>query len=373
MDENKTSSNLEIDFQRNIHSILGLPFDALEMKEAVMRVCYAIDMQNRCFISTPNVNFLIGTQTDYAFRQSVINSDLCLVDGMPLIWIARLLKIPIKERLAGSGLVESLMCSEHRVAKPVKVFFFGGMDGVAKLACEMLNKKKYGISCVGSLNPGFGSVESMSKPEIIEQINQSGAEFVIASLGAKKGQEWIDRNRHHLKAPVISHLGAVVNFVSGTIDRAPKAWQRSGLEWLWRIKEEPALCSRYFRDGLILFKLLLTRVLPYAFLIRLNKGLISSAPTFSIAISKSEGKKIVSIKGTVTSGQLQVLRHLFVTLVPGVERICIKLEETAYIDPSFCGLVLVLYKHVGDRLSLVPGSKLIRNVLIFNGLDFLLK
>lgn len=373
MDGSNWNLVIEKDFQRKVYSVLGLPFDALVMSEAVACVQFSIDEQQSCFISTPNLNFLKTSQSDTLFRKSVINSDLSLADGMPLIWIARLLRIPLIERVPGSGLIEALMCSGPKGGNPVKVFLFGGEDGVADLACEKLDKNPCGICCAGSLNPGFGSVEEMSEPGIIECINKSDADFVIVSLGAQKGQEWIERNRHQLDAPVISHLGAVVNFLAGTVDRAPVSWQRFGLEWLWRIKEEPTLWKRYFSDGLAFLKLLCYQVLPYALLICRKQRLISTAPPFSIDVMKSGAKTTLSINGLVTSEHVQSVRDLFMELVPGEGEICIELADTAIIDASFCGLVMILYKHVGERLSLVSDSGLIRKELVFNKLDFLLE
>ena len=306
----------EADIHRRVYSILGLPFDALSMDEVVARLYSAIDTKQKCFVSTPNLNFLAASQTQLVFWQSVINSDLSLADGMPLIWIARLLGIPLKERLAGSGLIEVLMHSRQRAPNPLKVYFFGGMDGVADLACQKVAEKSVGLRCVGSLSPGFGSIEEISEPSIIEGINNSGAQFIIVSLGAEKGQRWIEHNRHRLDAPVISHLGAVVNFIAGTVDRAPLFWQRTGLEWLWRVKQEPALWKRYFFDGLIFLKLIFTRVLPYAFLISRNQNLVRSAPPFSMDVHKSKGRYIITLKGAVMSGRLQCCGTCWLQLYP---------------------------------------------------------
>ena len=243
------------DLDRNVWSLLGLPFDAVTMDETIGRIHHAVRTREKCFISTPNLNFLIASQKDSDFRDSVINSDLSVADGKPIIWMARLLNIPLPERVAGSDIIERLI--ENREGnKPIQVFFFGGLDGVAEQACEKLNAQGKGLQCAGFHNPGFGTVEEMSTSNIIDTINQSGADFVIVSLGAKKGQAWIQANKEKLEAPVISHLGAVVNFISGTVKRAPKILQRSGLEWVWRIKEEPALWWRYWNDGIALIRLL---------------------------------------------------------------------------------------------------------------------
>ena len=248
------------DLDRNVWCLLGLPFDAVTMDETIERIHHAVRTREKCFISTPNLNFLIASQKDSEFRDSVINSDLSVADGKPIIWMARLLNIPLPERVAGSDIIERLIENKEG-HKPIKVFFFGGQDGVAEQACDKLNAQGKGLQCVGFYNPGFGSIEEMSTSNIIDTINQSGADFVIVSLGAKKGQAWIQANKEKLEAPVISHLGAVVNFIAGTVKRSPKLMQKLGLEWVWRIKEEPSLWKRYFMDGVGLIKLFITRVL----------------------------------------------------------------------------------------------------------------
>ena len=228
--------------------LLGLPFDAVTLDQACDRVFEAIEKRQRCFISTPNLNFVINARRDPDFAKSVFLSDLNLADGMPLVWAARWLKIPIPERVAGSSLFDELI-KKSNPNTPLRVFFFGGDPGVAEKASEVLNNRPDAVVCCGYHDPGRGDIASMSTPEVIEKINAANADFLVVSLGAKKGQAWILHNLEKLNVPVVSHLGAVVNFVAGTVKRAPKIWQKLGLEWLWRIVEEPYLWKRYASDG----------------------------------------------------------------------------------------------------------------------------
>ncbi len=244
--------------------LLGLPLDAVTMDETVQRVREAARTRQRLFLSTPNLNFLIGCRHDAAFRQSVIDSDMSVADGMPLVWLSRLLGTPLPERVTGSGLFERLRSDPLPAGEaPLKVYFFGGAPGVAQAASQQLNAMGGGLVCVGHESPGFGSIEDMSSAETLARIDASGADFLVVALGAAKGQAWIQRNRARLQVPVLSHLGAVINFAAGTVSRAPAWMQKTGLEWLWRIKEEPALWRRYWRDG----KALLT-LLPHALWLR---------------------------------------------------------------------------------------------------------
>jgi len=362
------------DFNRKVCSILGLPFDAVDMQAAYKKIYRAVDAKTPFYVSTPNLNFLIASQSDKDFRQSIINSDMSLADGMPLIWVAKLLRIPLKERVSGSGLFEAMMGDQTRAKQPVKAFFLGGMDGVAAQACERLNSNHdAGVICAGSLNPGFGSIEEMSQGHIIDTINRSGAEFVIVSLGARNGQAWIEHNRKRLDAPVISNLGAVVNFIAGTVTRAPRLWQRLGMEWLWRIKEEPALWRRYYSDGLVFLKLMITRVLPYALIIHFNKNKREANRSVSIKVEEKPGKTIIAIEGMVVEENLQPVRDAFAKIAQKPESIIIDLSQVEYADPFFIGLLLVLYKHLGDRQKITGCSPLVRRIFYYNSAGFLLK
>ncbi|MCG9047581.1 WecB/TagA/CpsF family glycosyltransferase [Laribacter hongkongensis] len=249
------------DAESRVIGLAGVPLDMVTMAGAVARVRDAVRLRQRLLVSTPNLNFLIACQRDAVFRQSVIDSDLSLADGMPLVWMSRWLASPLPERVTGSGLFEALRQPVPGVP-PVRVYFFGGPPGIAAAAVRQVNAVSGGVHCVGHADPGFGSLDDMSSAGLLADINASGADFLIVALGAAKGQAWIQRNAAALQVPVISHLGAVVNFAAGTVRRAPAWVQRSGLEWLWRIKEEPALWRRYWRDSVALVRLAIMQVLP---------------------------------------------------------------------------------------------------------------
>jgi len=289
------------DFHRPVHCILGLPFDALTMAQAQAALSDAIRRPRRCFLSTPNLNFLIGCLGDAAFRDSVIRSDLSVADGMPIIWIARALGVPVRERVAGSTLFERLRAPG---ADPVTVFFFGGPEGVARRAADALNAEHGAMRCVGARSPGFGSIADMSSPALIDEINQARPDFLVVALGAKRGQAWIEHNLARLQAPLVSHLGAVVNFVAGTVARAPERLGGLGLEWLWRIKEEPALWRRYLEDGFALLKLLLTRVLPGAWTAARLRKAGARRPAPELALALEDGRLPHHAQGALARGKL---------------------------------------------------------------------
>jgi N-acetylglucosaminyldiphosphoundecaprenol N-acetyl-beta-D-mannosaminyltransferase len=353
--------------------LLGLPFDAVAMADAVYRIRDAATRRHACFLSTPNLNFLVACLTDDAFRLSVIESDLSIPDGIPIIWVAKMLRVPVRSRVTGSGVFESLRGGDP--SRRISVYFFGGMEGVAKAACDQLNAIPSGLVCAGSEYPGSGSIEDMSSDETINRINASGADFVVVSLGARKGQAWIARNRNRLSAPVISHLGAVVDFVSGRLRRAPRWIQRVGLEWLWRVKEDPKLWRRYLADGLTFVRLLVTRVLPYSWFILCHRPAIQELETTQLELGDHDAEVIVRLRGAWVLENLRPLRECFSRIAPGRKDVRFDMEHVTYVDSAFIGLLMLLYgdrRRHGRRALISKSNERVRQIFRYACAEFLL-
>jgi N-acetylglucosaminyldiphosphoundecaprenol N-acetyl-beta-D-mannosaminyltransferase len=192
--------------------------------------------------------------------------------------------------------------------------------------------------------PGFGTVEEMSTAATIEEINRCAPDFLVVALGAKKGQAWLQRNQNRLKAPVISHLGAVVNMAAGTIARAPLWMQKCGLEWAWRIMEEPPLWRRYLNDGLILAKLLMFRALPsYIYTKRRPQSVLFHSSTATLR--RTPDTCFIDLTGPWEHANLGPLRQAMseATLTPC--DVVITVYDVVYVDSAFLGCSLLLYGH----------------------------
>lgn len=336
----------EMEFDRDVHCLMGLPMDAVTMNDAVQKVRDAAFSNRRCFISTPNLNFVMAARTDDEFRNSVLRSDLSLADGMPLVWVARVLGVPIRERVSGAGLFEKLL---QHPGEPVTIYFFGGPPGAAEAASHQVNSIGAGLRCVGFESPGFGSLESMSSDEHIDRINRSGAMFVIVSLGAKKGQRWIELNRDRLRAPVLCHLGAVVNFAAGTVQRAPGWVQAVGAEWLWRIAQEPALWTRYWSDGWAFLGVLLREVLPLWAQQRFRPSPGQEAEA-SVVLERSASGTTLALIGAWDRGNIEWLRQSLREARQRGDALIVDLARTTRIGSAALG-TLMLAKAVFDEMG----------------------
>ena len=218
-----------------------MPIDNVTLDEAAALIERAVETRERLSFVTPNVNWMVRALKEPKAMRQIIRAALSLADGWPVVWLARKLGMPQKERAAGADLFERLRQKSGDSVRPIRVFFFGGQEGAAERAYEVLSQEAGRIVAVGWHNPGYGNVESMSGADVIEKINAAKPDFVLVSLGAAKGQDWIERNQNEISAPVIAHLGAVVDFVAGTVKRAPGWMSRAGLEWFWRILADPSL------------------------------------------------------------------------------------------------------------------------------------
>jgi len=352
-----------VDFGRDVHCVLGLPFDAVSLDDAVAKVRHAAQTRTPCFVSTPNVNFLVASQTDSAFRASVFHSDLSVADGMPIVWMARLLGLPIRERVAGSDLFDRLRAdAEH----PLGVYFFGGPDGVAERASIELNATPGGLRGVGGESPGAGSAADLCKPDSIERINASGAHFLAVALGAKKGQAWIELGRGRLKVPVISHLGAVVNFVGAGLARAPVWARRLGVEWCWRILGERNLWRRYWDDGRDLVALAFTRLIPTLWLTRVVMSSRRDGAPGAVSVLETPSRFKMDISGEWRSGNALPLRAALSRAADSDKAIEVIFERGTSIDLGVVALLLLLKGFCASRatgVSIVAHDPAIRRLL----------
>lgn len=359
------------DLSRNVFGLLGLPIDAIDFTRLLQSMEVAAGDTAPLLISTPNVNFLVKSQHNNEFRESILLSNLCLVDGMPLIWIAKLLRIPIHERIAGSDLFGRLKSTNGEIRR-LKVFLLGGGEGTAEAVREKLNAQRCGLECVGLLNPGFGTIEEMSTTAIIDLINSSRAELLAVFFGAEKAQAWLMHNHRRLQAPIRAQFGATINFEAGTVKRAPHFLRSTGFEWLWRIKEEPHLWRRYWSDGVTLFQMLATCVLP---LMIDARGRKSSGAHLSVSSRENIGAVTITLSGPATAAYAEAAVQHFRNALNTGKQITVDISNTSSIDSRFFGLFLMVRKQLsvqGAQIRFSGISPRMRRIFRLNRFEFLL-
>lgn len=360
------------DFFRPIYCVFGLPIDAVTLNGALEKIRVSVRFRIRCLLSTPNINFLMASQSNSEFRNSVINSDLVVADGMPLVWIGRAMGVPFRERIAGATLFERI-CG--KTMRSMSVYFFGGPDGAAGEAAQNVNSTAIGAKCVGFNSPGFGSVDELSRAELIDHINRCHPDFLVVAMGAKKGQEWIERNFMNIKVPVVSHLGAVVNMVARRISRAPLWCQKLGMEWLWRIKEEPEIWKRYYTDGLLLVRLLLNHGVPCVLYQRFPRISKASFDGTRVEVRHEGSHCRITLSGPWKHSCLSPLRVALTEATQFPTDITVDLRGVPYLDSAAIALLILLYGHQKKRnndIRFEGATSPVRKILKAHCVEYLL-
>ena len=229
--------------------------DSLTSKEAKDCVDQFINTQGYHYVVTPNTDIIVKMQDDPELLEACNKADLILTDGQVVVNLSKKLGNPIKERVAMTDFVWEVM--ELADDKGYKVFLFGGKEDVLAKATLKIRDKYPTLNIVDSYSPPFGfekNDEQLSKA--IERIKDSKADILIVFLGCPKQEKFIANNKDRYQVPISITMGGCVDFIAGSVKRAPMWMQKAGLEWLFRFLQEPKrMFKRYFVDDVRIFGL----------------------------------------------------------------------------------------------------------------------
>lgn len=227
----------------------GVLIDRLDHGAAVDRIRGFLSSGRSNQIVTVNLDFVAIARRQPGFCETLNAADLAVADGMPLVWLSRLRGEGIPERLTGVELVDD--CCRLAVETGRGVFLLGAAPGVADVAADHLRERFPGLRIVGVYSPPFGPLADEENEYILQEIATARPDFLFVALGAPQQDVWIRANRHRLDVPVSMGIGCVLDLHAGRVARAPVWMQRSGLEWLFRLCQEPhRLWRRYIVDDL---------------------------------------------------------------------------------------------------------------------------
>lgn len=228
--------------------IADVPVDPVGMDEALDRVCSAIGRGRLFQVSTINLDFMVRARTDERIMRIFRRSDLNLADGAPVVALGRLLGASIPGRVAGADMVPALM--PRLAALGARVFLLGGENGVAARAAAILSERVPGLEVAGIYEPPRCPVEDMDGEAIASRIAESRADVLLVALGHPKQERFIDAYREVLPVSVAMGVGCVFDLIAGHSRRAPAWMQAAGLEWVYRLFQEPGrLLRRYVTDA----------------------------------------------------------------------------------------------------------------------------
>ena len=234
--------------------LLNTYVNNVTLDETLDEIDELIHKRKKSYIVAINVDVVMKMESDDYLRRITNEADMVLVDGKPLIWISKLYKRQIKEKVSGSDLVPQ-MC-KRAADENYTIFIIGGKDGVAEQAKKKLEQKFPGIRIVGTYAPPLGFENDESELDKINQmITDAHPDLLIGCLGCPKQEKWIAKYRSQMfNIKLFMALGATIDFEAGNIKRAPILFQKMAMEWFYRFLREPKrLFRRYFIDDVCFF------------------------------------------------------------------------------------------------------------------------
>ena len=225
--------------------ILGLPIAMTDYARTMDVMDGMIARRERGYVVCAAVHVVMVAQSDPEVRDALLRSTLTVPDGMPLVWAANLMGESLQDRVYGPELMTRYneRCREHGH----RVWLYGGRDqgSLAQLALNM-HKANPGMRIVGGYSPPFRPLTAAEEDEIARQINAAAPDVLWVGIGVPKQEKWMARMRDRLDVPVMCAVGAAFDFHAGRISQAPPWMQQRGLEWTYRIAQEPRrLLPRY--------------------------------------------------------------------------------------------------------------------------------
>lgn len=230
--------------------LMNTEIDNLTMDETLDAIDSLIKEDNCSYVVTPNVDHIVQLEKNEELKRAYENASLILTDGKPLIWISNWYKTPIKEKISGSDLFPRVC--DLAAKKGYTMYLLGAAEGVADKAAKNLIDKYKGLNIVGTYSPPFGfEKDKVELKKIERQIQEVHPDILIVGLGCPKQEKYMYHHCKELGVPISFGLGASIDFEAGNIKRAPKWMSEHGLEWLYRITQDPKrLAKRYLVDDM---------------------------------------------------------------------------------------------------------------------------
>jgi N-acetylglucosaminyldiphosphoundecaprenol N-acetyl-beta-D-mannosaminyltransferase len=227
--------------------VLGVPLALTDYERTLDWVDAAVEAGHRGYLCVAATHTVVACGEDAELRAAVLGADFTVPDGQPLVWALRLLGDRLSNRVYGPDLMDRA-CA--RAALSGRSFFlYGGRDRAAvDTLADALRRRHPGLRIAGAQSPPFRELTPAEEEAVVEEIHRSGADVVWVGIGVPKQEKWMARMRPRLDAPVLIGVGAAFDFHAGLIPQAPVWMQQLGLEWLFRLAQEPRrLWRRYLR------------------------------------------------------------------------------------------------------------------------------
>lgn len=329
--------------------IFGIPFHDVTFDEAVAWSVRRMRSGSPGYMATANVDFIMQAWRDPELQRILLEADLVIADGAPIVWASGLFGPKLRERVTGSDITPMLAGACAKAG--LSIFLLGGGPGVAEKAAEVLCKRHPDLQIAGTYSPPLATVLDMDHEDLLRRLREARPSLLLVAFGAPKQEKFINVNVHRWRVPLAIGIGGTLDFLAGAQIRAPVAVQRIGLEWFWRMLTNPKRLFRRYAVNIGFLASALTRLLT---LRRLSGSGGGSPP-----LGKLPGAQVTTVaaacKDFSASGHVAVDLH-----------------GTGRLDSAQLGSLLALARRqraAGNRLLLVGGASGLRTFLRVCRLD----
>ncbi len=227
--------------------ILGIRFDNLTRQEAAQRGKELLAESRFHYAVTPNPEFILAAEQDPAFRDALNGADLVLPDGVGVVYSARILGTPLKERVPGIEFATDMLACLNETGG--RLYLLGAKPGVAEEAGRRIALDYPNLVVCGTHDGYFKDEEAA-----VLKVAAARPDLLFVCLGAPKQEKWMVRWGKHTGARLAIGLGGCLDVFAGRVERAPEGWRKLGLEWAYRLKKEPKRIGRMAKLPLVLVK-----------------------------------------------------------------------------------------------------------------------
>jgi N-acetylglucosaminyldiphosphoundecaprenol N-acetyl-beta-D-mannosaminyltransferase len=318
--------------------ILGVPVDNLTMSETLDQLERFIEIGRATGrshqIATINADFITNAIADPEVLALLQMADLNIPDGMPIVWGARALGAPIQERVAGVDVV--LRLAEQAAQKGYSIYLLGAAEGVAARATEILQQKYPGLKIAGVSSPIIpANLDTDSG--IVDEIKAARPDILLVAFGNPKQEKWINVYGCELQVPVMIGVGGTLDLISGQKIRAPHWMQRSGLEWTFRLVQEPKRLWRRYRRNIFIFGPQFARQWW-----ELRNRPISIAPAGELEVLFTNNIAIITLRGGFSIGNLTKLNETVPIVLATTPNILFNCTHLFSMDSTAFGALISL-------------------------------
>lgn len=240
--------------------ILDVPVDMIDSREAMEIFRELMKTEDCSMIVTPNSEIVVNATKDPELKAIIEQADLVIPDGIGLVYASKIMGVPLRERVTGIDFLDAVLGYLEETDQ--SIFFLGskpgedGQPGIAEIAAVRMKEKYKNLKVAGTHH---GYFKEPDEEAIVKAINESGADFLCAALGSPKQEKFIYRHRSELKVKGGIGVGGSLDVWAGTLKRAPEFYRNHGLEWLYRLIQQPSRYKRMAALPLFMIKVVISR------------------------------------------------------------------------------------------------------------------